>query len=113
MLLLRWRSITICGVLLFLSLIYFYRGNSNWTGGRYTDFKLPKHYPSKQTLQSLSLTEEQCDAVFPGLTRQIDVAVARGPFDMKKGPDVAHGSVDGKIKDGKVRWFRGDAHPAR
>jgi hypothetical protein len=33
--------------------------------------------------ESLSLTEEQCTAVFPGLMKEIDDAVARGPFDFE------------------------------
>ena len=103
MLLLKWRSISICGGFLFLILVYLYRGSS-WTSGRYVDFGYSKHYPSKETLKSLSLTEEQCEDTFPGLTREIDIAAARGPFDLKKGPDVAHGSVEGRIKDGKVGW---------
>lgn len=102
MLRLKSRGITICGFLFFLSLVYLYRGNLNWTNGRYTDFELSKQYPSQETLRSLSLREEQCDAAFPGLTRQIDIAAARGHFDLKKGPDSAHGSVEGRIKDGKV-----------
>jgi hypothetical protein len=101
MLLLKWRSITICGVALFVILVYFYRG-AFWIHGRYADFEFSRQYPSKETLKLLSLTEEQCDATFPGLTGEIDFAVTRGPFDLKKGPDVAHGSVEGRIKDGKV-----------
>jgi hypothetical protein len=101
MLLLKWRSITVCGVLLFLITVYLYRGHS-WTHGRYAELELSNQYPSKETLKSLSLTDEQCDATFPGLFREIDIAVARGPFELKKGPDVAHGSVEGRIKNGKV-----------
>ncbi|OBT66598.1 hypothetical protein VE03_03900 [Pseudogymnoascus sp. 23342-1-I1] len=37
-------------------------------------------YPSEETLQSRSLTEEQCRAAFPGLLKEVDDAVARGPF---------------------------------
>lgn len=101
-LLLKWRSISIYGVLLFLTLIYLSRRGSTSTAGSYADFEFSEKYPSKETLKSLSLTEEQCDATFPGLTKQIELAVARGSFELKKGPDTAHGSVDGRIKDGKV-----------
>jgi hypothetical protein len=103
-LLLRWRSIAICGVLFFLTLICLSQRSSTSTAGRYDDFEYSEKYPSKDTLKSLSLTEEQCDATFPGLTKQIELAVARGSFDLKKGPDTAHGSVEGRIKDGKVCW---------
>jgi hypothetical protein len=43
--------------------------------------------PSKETLNSLLLTEEQCKATFPELTREIDESVLRGPFRLKKEPD--------------------------
>ena len=59
-------------------------------------------YPSKETLESLVLTEEQCRATFPGLTNEIDDAVARGPFDLKREPDDYTGLVQGRIKNGKV-----------
>jgi hypothetical protein len=39
---------------------------------------------SKPALESLSLTELQCKAMFPRLTKEIDDAVARGPLDLKK-----------------------------
>jgi hypothetical protein len=61
-----------------------------------------EQYPSKETLESLTLTEEQCRATFPGLTKEIDDAVARGPFDLKREPDHSTGLVQGRIKDGKV-----------
>lgn len=51
---------------------------------------------------SLSLGESQCNALFPGLTEEIDTAVARGPFDLKLGPEDYRGLVQGKIADGKV-----------
>lgn len=103
-LLLKWRSLSIGGFLLFLTLIYLYPRSSTSNAGRYGGYEYSEKYPSKETLRSLSLTEEQCDATFPGLSEQIDVAVARGSFRLKKGPDTAHGSVEGRIKDGKVGW---------
>ena len=40
---------------------------------------------------------------FPGLTKEIDDAVARGPFVLKKSPDKrANNPTQGRIKDGKV-----------
>ncbi|KAG0650419.1 hypothetical protein D0Z07_2927 [Hyphodiscus hymeniophilus] len=99
----KWKSITIYGVLLFLTLIYLYRENS--TSGAYVDSGFAKQYPSKETLNSLSLTEEQCDAAFPGLNKQIDDAAARGPFHLSKGLDTAHGSVEGRIKNGRKLYI--------
>ena len=101
MFLVKWRNTAICGIVLFLILAYFYRRIS-WTNGGYAELLYSKQYPSTETLKSLSLTEAQCDATFPGLAKEIDFAVARGPFDLKRGPDYAHGSVEGRIKDGKV-----------
>lgn len=60
-------------------------------------------YPSKETTNSLFLTEHQCRATFPGLTKEIDNAVARGPFILEKQPDDYQGLVQARIKDGKVR----------
>jgi len=64
----------------------------------------PAKRPSKETLGSLSLTDNQCAEAFPGLNREIENAVTQGPFEMKKGPDdiIFSGSVKGRIKDGKV-----------
>jgi hypothetical protein len=61
-----------------------------------------KHYPSKETLEDLSLTEQQCRATFPGLMKEIDDSVARGPFNLEKEPDDYTGMVQLRIKDGKV-----------
>ena len=58
--------------------------------------------PSKETFKKLSLTENQCRATFPGLMKEIDEAVARGPLKLVKEPDDYQGLVQGKIKDGKV-----------
>jgi len=59
---------------------------------------LPANY-----LQSVSLSENQCSIAFPGLTKEIDDAVARGPFHLQKELDGSGGLVQGRIKDGKVR----------
>lgn len=67
-------------------------------------FEEPKNEPKplKETLRSRLLTEEQCAATFPGLTKEIDDAVARGPFDWEMPPDGYTGLVQVRIKDGKV-----------
>ena len=64
-----------------------------------------KHSPpktSKEIFENLFLTEVQCRATFPGLMKEIDDAVARGPFELKKEPDDYTGLVQLRIKDGKV-----------
>jgi hypothetical protein len=62
----------------------------------------PNHYPSEKTLKSLVLTDERCAVEFPGLTREIENAVAQGPFKLEKRPYDSDGLVQGRIKDGKV-----------
>lgn len=50
------------------------------------------------------LTTNECLATFPGLTREIDEAVDRGLFQLKKMPYYTTGLVQGKIENGKVGW---------
>ncbi|KAL2016380.1 hypothetical protein VTK56DRAFT_3802 [Thermocarpiscus australiensis] len=52
------------------------------------------------TLNNLSLTEDECNAAFPGLTKPIDDAVAEGPFTVKQTGDL--GPLQGRIKDGQI-----------
>jgi hypothetical protein len=101
---LKWRSISASALLFLLALVYLHQRTSNSPPGRHLDFDFSTPYPSKETLKSLFLTEQQCNDAFPGLTKQINVAAARGKFDLKKGPDAAHGSIEGRIRDGKVGW---------
>lgn len=54
-----------------------------------------------ELLTNLSLDEEQCKAAFPGLTKEIDDAVAEGPFTLKQTGDS--GPLQGRIKNGQVR----------
>lgn len=56
---------------------------------------------SPDLLRNLSLDAEQCNAAFPGLTKEIDDAVAQGPFALKQTGDS--GPLQGRIKDGQVR----------
>ncbi|KAB5554883.1 glycosyl transferase family 90-domain-containing protein [Coniochaeta sp. 2T2.1] len=53
-----------------------------------------------ELLNNLSLDEEHCNAAFPGLTKEIDDAVAQGPFTLKQKGDS--GPVQGRIKDGQL-----------
>jgi hypothetical protein len=57
--------------------------------------------PPPEILRNLSLDEEQCNAHFPGLTKEIDDVVAQGPFPVKQTGKM--GPLQGRIKDGKVR----------
>lgn len=55
---------------------------------------------SDKLLRNLSLDKDQCDAAFPGLTKEIDDAVAEGPFILKQTGDS--GPLQGRIKDGQL-----------
>ena len=67
---------------------------------------ITSQYPSKETQQSRTLTEEQCRAAFPGLLKEVDDAVARGPFVQDKfDPENSLGPVRGRIKDRKASPF--------
>ena len=52
-------------------------------------------------LNDLSLDEAQCEAYFPGLTKEIDEVVAEGPFEVKRTGDM--GPLQGRIRNGQVR----------
>ncbi len=56
--------------------------------------------PPATLLNSLFLSEKQCAAIFPGLTRSVDNVVEEGPFKVVDGGNL--GPVQGRIKDGKV-----------
>ncbi|KAK3995763.1 O-glucosyltransferase rumi [Cladorrhinum sp. PSN332] len=53
-----------------------------------------------ELLDNLSLDEQQCNAAFPGLTKEIDDVVARGPFVVKQTGDL--GPLQGRIKNGRI-----------
>ena len=89
-----------------LTLVNFYRGIASFVFSlkHLRVFDCLRTYDlSKETLENLSLTEEQCRATFPGLMMEIDDALARGPFNLEKEPDDYTGMVQLRIKDTKVR----------
>lgn len=61
---------------------------------------VPRPALPSEVLENLSLGEGECEATFPGLTKEIDDAVAQGPFKVKQTGDL--GPLQGRIKDGKV-----------
>jgi hypothetical protein len=98
---LRWRHIAIVVtalvVFMLYSLISFYQSES----AGYPGFKPLQGPPSGAKASSLILTDKRCAAIFPDLTRQVDVAAATGPFELKRA-DEARGIVQGRIEGGKV-----------
>lgn len=55
---------------------------------------------SDELLNNRALNSEQCAATFPGLTKDIDDAVAKGPFVLEKSGPL--GPLVAQIKSGKV-----------
>lgn len=73
--------------------------SSSSIGGGGTDAGRSRLTP--ELLDNRFLTEDQCKAAFPGLTKEIDDVVAKGPFVLERrkghlGPLIA------RIRDGKV-----------
>lgn len=64
------------------------------------DFGVSAAKLTPELLNNLSLNEGQCNAAFPGLTKDIDDAVAQGPFQVKQIGDL--GPVQARIKDGQL-----------
>jgi hypothetical protein len=62
----------------------------------------PAEGAARGEFEALGLTGEQCGRRFPGLEAEIERAVAEGPFELTKAPDDVPGSIQGRIKDGKV-----------
>lgn len=90
-------------ILLLTVLTCIYRFSKDTTNSRsIVQSTTDKQRPSADILQSLSLTEDQCAAAFPGLTNEIDDAVARGPFLLRRQPDHHTGLVQGRIKNGEI-----------
>ncbi len=56
-----------------------------------------------EQLENRSLTQERCRAYFPGLFKEIDDAVAEGPFSLRPRNESGHlGPLIARIRDGKV-----------
>ncbi|KAK4447881.1 glycosyl transferase family 90-domain-containing protein [Podospora aff. communis PSN243] len=70
-------------------------GATSWSALRKTSTKL-----TPELLNNLSLGEDECKAAFPGLTKEIDDTVAKGPFIIK--PSGELGPLQGRIADGQL-----------
>jgi len=88
-------------------LIFVFKSPSTPAAGRQAAFFSPETgFEKKQslippeTLNNLSLNEEQCRASFPGLNKEIDDVVAQGPFKVKQ--NIASGPLQGGIKNGQI-----------
>jgi len=72
--------------------------------GKY-DEVLAMRYGTENGRENLGMTERECRATFPGLMREIDESVSRGPFLLERANDDYMGLVQGRIADGKVCCF--------
>jgi hypothetical protein len=74
------------------------RASVTVAGGRASS--LGHKQPTPDILRSLRLTDQQCVAAFPGLTKDIDDMVALGPFTLTSSGDL--GPLLARIKDNQV-----------
>jgi hypothetical protein len=103
-----------CFIVGFIALVDFFYGVPGFIGSlkqRSIFGFFSTSYLSKKTLEKLSLTERQCRTTFPGLMKEIDDGVARGPFILKKEPDDYTGMVQLRVKDGKLSLLFNFSNP--
>ncbi|KAF2967789.1 hypothetical protein GQX73_g5742 [Xylaria multiplex] len=67
---------------------------------RHTQSALTTSPRSSDLFQFLNLSEKQCRATFPDLTRDLDATVALGPFTLKRVQGT--GPLQARIKDGQL-----------
>ncbi|KAI0973599.1 glycosyl transferase family 90-domain-containing protein [Xylaria arbuscula] len=85
-------------ILVYLALAY-----SQWTQSTprniFTETQ-PVKVPTQETYHALSLSERECNAIFPDLTRDLEETIALGPFTLKQ----AHGPgpLQARVKDGQL-----------
>ncbi|KAK3350166.1 glycosyl transferase family 90-domain-containing protein [Lasiosphaeria hispida] len=97
------RQVTlVLGVCLVLYCLFFLSNTPAKFGdeSRTSQAKPSSRHPPSELLNNLSLGEDECDAAFPGLTKEIDDTVAEGPFRVKQTGDG--GPVQGRIRDGQI-----------
>ncbi len=79
-------------------------GGSTWRTGSLK--KVPE-----DLLQDLFLDESQCEATFPGLTKDIHDTLSEGPFKVKQTGNL--GPLQGRIKDGRVSKTQAEEQETR
>ncbi|CAP61700.1 uncharacterized protein PODANS_4_2690 [Podospora anserina S mat+] len=97
------------GILVFYCFVFLWRTPSSSSSSSSSSSlkpalskqQLSQRPPPPELLNNLSLDEDQCNAAFPGLTKEIDDAVAEGPFTMKRYSNN-QGPLQGRIKDGQI-----------
>ncbi|KAK4172797.1 glycosyl transferase family 90-domain-containing protein [Triangularia setosa] len=94
-------TLIVGGFLVFYCFVFLWRTPSSSSKPSPPKQQLSQRPLPPELLNNLSLDEDQCDAAFPGLTKEIDDAVAEGPFNMKKYSNN-QGPLQGRIKDGQI-----------
>lgn len=95
----RRQTTTYLGIGLVLFCVFFIFHPST-ASTRSTLFGPPRLKLTPELLNNLSLDEAQCNAAFPGLTKEVDDMVAKGPFIVKQTGDS--GPLQARIKDNQV-----------
>ncbi|EXF80998.1 hypothetical protein CFIO01_08903 [Colletotrichum fioriniae PJ7] len=105
----RFGPVFVAATLILVTYVLFYPRGRLWnplTGYSSTavsfDWKQKTGLPTKSAsdFENLHLNEEQCQATFPGLTKEIDLAAAEGDFQLGLGD--ASVSLLGQIKDNRI-----------
>ncbi|KAK0666355.1 glycosyl transferase family 90-domain-containing protein [Cercophora samala] len=94
-------TLIVGGLLVFYCFVFLWRTPSSASKPSLSKQQLSQRPLPPELLNNLSLDEDQCNAAFPGLTKEIDDAVAQGPFTMKRYSNN-QGPLQGRIKDGQI-----------
>ncbi|KAK0701475.1 glycosyl transferase family 90-domain-containing protein [Apiosordaria backusii] len=95
-------TLVLGGLLVFYCFVFLWRTPSSSSSKPPSSKQQLSQRPlPPELLNNLSLDEDQCNAAFPGLTKEIDDAVAQGPFTMKRYSNN-QGPLQGRIKDGQI-----------
>ena len=70
---------------------------------QYSDKLLEGKHETKSGRENLGMTEQECRTTFPGLLKEVDESIRRGPFQLERASDDYMGLIQGRIADGKVR----------
>ncbi|KAK2000260.1 hypothetical protein LX36DRAFT_668849 [Colletotrichum falcatum] len=106
------RPVTMASILALVTYVVFCLRSSfqTWLTGRPFDYLLAQQSKpgpwtgTRAGFNNLGLTEEQCRATFPGLTKEIDAAVSDGDFQL--GLNDTSVSLLGQIKDNRILIHR-------
>lgn len=101
------RALFVLTIFVLIALYRYRRANGDAPSAIHTSESGRGHW------RDLSLTTQQCKSEFPGLEKEIENAVAEGGFVLKKAADNVPGSIQGRIRDGKVIYLFSDDFAAR